>query len=547
VWDERGIEGPWSEPTHWTLGILKPEEWQAKWIGLDGGEPETPAATDAAAARWIAYPEGEPEKAAPVGAQYFRRTFEIPADRAVARAVFYVTGDNQASAFVNGHHVGDARSFRSLSEFSIVDALQPGRNTVAVAVHNVGDGPNPAGLIAVVRIEFAEGDPLVVTTDAQWRASNAEAADWNAAAFDDSAWAAAQDLGPSDMQPWGRPKAPESRVLPARMLRREFELRAPVKRAVAYLCGLGLSELYVNGDRIGDDVLSPGLTEYDKRAYYVAYDVTDQLQSGRNALGVWLGNGRYYAPRTGEPTSTRTYGYPKLLFHLRLEMADGSVGVVASDEAWKLTTDGPIRANNEYDGEVYDARKELPGWAEPGFDDSQWQPAQLVDGPGGVLSAQMMEPIKVTEVLHPIALTNPKPGVYIYDMGQNMVGWCRLKVSGPAGTRVRPAARGSPARRRHTLPRQHPRREGHRRVLPQGRGRRGLRTALYLPRFPLRRVDRLPRPARPRDTRGLRRPRRRRARRQLRMLGQARQQHLPQHRLGRARQLPQHPHRLPAA
>ena len=108
-----------------------------------------------------------------------------------------------------------------------------------------------------------------------------------------------------------------------------------------------------------------------------------------------------------------------------------------SDEHWKLTTNGPIRANNEYDGEEYDARREMDGWSRAGFDDSAWQPARLVAAPAGALAAQMIEPIRVTETLQPVAVTNPKPGIYIFDMGQNMVGWCRLKVRGPRGTTVR--------------------------------------------------------------------------------------------------------------
>jgi alpha-L-rhamnosidase len=151
---------------------------------------------------------------------------------------------------------------------------------------------------------------------------------------------------------------------------------------------------------------------------------------------VWLGNGRYFAPRSGSPTSTRTYGYPKLLLQLELEFTDGSTTHIVSDESWRLTTDGPIRANNEYDGEEYDARQELPGWAKAGFNDAAWASAQSVAAPGGRLAAQMMEPIRVMETLRPISMKEVKPGTFIFDMGQNMVGWCRLKVKGPRGTQV---------------------------------------------------------------------------------------------------------------
>ncbi|MBX7256499.1 MAG: glycoside hydrolase family 78 protein [Candidatus Hydrogenedentes bacterium] len=436
LWDEAGKESAWSEPAQWSMGVLKPEEWTAKWIGLDGGDEPADSAGDIAKARWIWFAEGDPAQSAPVGSRYFRKTIDVPAGRVLTSATAYLSGDNQGSLFVNGTHAVDFNSFKGATEKSIADVLTPGKNVLAVSVDNMGTGPNPAGLLAAFVLRFDGGDPVLVTTDGEWKASDAKADGWNTAGFDDANWGKAKDLGASDLQPWGTPKKPESRVLPARMLRREFDAASPVKRAMVYISGLGLYELYINGERIGDQVLAPGCTEYNKRTFYNTYDVTDVVQSGKNAVGVWLGNGRYYAPRTGEPTATRTYGYPKLLFQLRLEMADGSVQEVVSDESWKLTTAGPIRANNEYDGETYDARLEMPGWDKTGFDDSQWQTPLLVEKPGEVMSAQMSKPIKVNAVLHPVAMTNPKPGMYVFDMGQNMVGWCKLKVKGPAGTRV---------------------------------------------------------------------------------------------------------------
>ena len=235
--------------------------------------------------------------------------------------------------------------------------------------------------------------------------------------------------------------APEKRVLPARMLRKEFSAGDSIKRATVYFSGLGLSELYVNGAKVSsektaNDVLSPGLTDYSKRVLYVAYDVTDRVEAGKNAVGLLLGNGRYWAPRTKDPFPTRNFGYPKSRLQLEIEYADGKRDLVSSDATWKLTTDGPIRANNEYDGEVYDATAEQQGWSQPGFDDSRWHPVQIVDAPQGRMSAQMAEPLRVTETLKPVKVTQLRPGVFIYDMGQNMVGWCRIQVHGPRGTQI---------------------------------------------------------------------------------------------------------------
>jgi alpha-L-rhamnosidase len=227
-----------------------------------------------------------------------------------------------------------------------------------------------------------------------------------------------------------------NRRLCARLLRKEFMVNKKIRRATAFISGLGLFELYLNGARIGDQVLAPGLTEYDKRSFYLTFDVTKSMQAGNNAIGIILGNGRYFAPRSEKPTRTKTYGYPKLLLQLNIYFEDGSSLIVASNDQWKLYTDGPIRANSEYDGEIYDARMEIENWSKTGFDDSSWRKAEKVDKPGENIVSQITEPIKVMRTIQPVSVNEPEPGVFIFDMGQNMVGWVRLKVSGDRGTKI---------------------------------------------------------------------------------------------------------------
>jgi len=259
---------------------------------------------------------------------------------------------------------------------------------------------------------------------------------WLTTNFNDSNWAAAQKIGPVGMQPWGEVRSAENRVLPARYLRKEFAVEKKIARATVSFCGLGLSELYLNGGKIGNHVLSPAFAQYNQREFYVTYDVTRDLRSGANAMGIILGNGRYYADRSKVYAGTAQFGFPKLLLNLHIDYTDGSSSEIVSDGSWRLTTDGPILANNDYDGEQYDARKELPDWSKPRFDDTKWQAAQLVSAPGGVLSAEMSQPIRVTGNLKPISVQELRPDVFIFDMGQNMVGWCRLHVSGKAGDTV---------------------------------------------------------------------------------------------------------------
>ena len=182
--------------------------------------------------------------------------------------------------------------------------------------------------------------------------------------------------------------------------------------------------------------MNPALTGYDRRVLYVTFDVTKELRSGANALGIVLSNGRFFAPRFQVPVPMHSYGYPKLIGKLVVEFSDGSQKTIATDDSWKVTADGPLRSSSEYDGEEYDASRELPGWSAPGFDDSHWGSAQLVSPPGGQLEAQMLEPIRITEALKPARLLQPKPGLWMADFGQAFYGVVRLKVSGPPGTRV---------------------------------------------------------------------------------------------------------------
>ena len=299
VWDQQGKASAWSRPARWTMGLLQPTDWHAKWIGLDEPARGQAARKVLGDAQWIWYPEGHPEKDAPVGTRYFRRAITIPAGRTIKQATLFFTADNGGEFFVNGQRIGGATDFHYAAPFDVGGLLKAGKNLLAASVHNDGTGPNPAGLIGLLRIDFAEGEPIVVVTDSGWKSGQQEVAGWKDAAFDDAGWAAAQQLGPSGMAPWGPVSGPEDLRLAARMLRREFTLERKVRRATAYVCGLGLSECYLNGEKVGDDVLSPALSDYTKRAFYVTYDVTKQLKKGANAVGVMLGNGRFFAPALG--------------------------------------------------------------------------------------------------------------------------------------------------------------------------------------------------------------------------------------------------------
>ncbi len=432
VWDETGASSEWSTPASWLMGLLQKEDWKAQWIGLD----ENPALVDLSNVQWIWFPDGQPVLAKPVGSCFFRRSFQVPEDKQLVSASLVMAVDNRLTAYVNGQQCGTVEDYRNAVEINLSKYLQPGANVVAIEAKNDTESPNPAGLFGVIRLVFENDEMFIIPTNPEWRSSNQAHAGWNENGFDDSTWSNAEKLGQAGMAPWGNIGVPDSRRLPARMLRQGFEINNPVQSAVIHMAGLGLSELYLNGQKVGDEVLSPALSEYDKRVYYVTHDVTNLLKQGENALGVWLGNGRYYAPRVSSPAFTKTYGYPRLLLQMDIHFQNGEKLRIVSDPSWKLTTKGPIIANNEYDGEEYDAQLELPGWNSVGYDDSGWKNAAVVEGPKGVLDAQLFDPIRVTETIKPVSVTQSEPGVYIFDMGQNMVGWVRLKVKGERGTVV---------------------------------------------------------------------------------------------------------------
>lgn len=228
---------------------------------------------------------------------------------------------------------------------------------------------------------------------------------------------------------------------PAPMFRKEFSLNK-VKKARLYISGLGYYEAYINGKRVGNHQLDPGWTSYDKRVFYSTYDVTDLLKNGNNAIGAILGNG-WFNPLPlrlwgtfNLRTSLDLIGKPMLLAQLRVEYDDGTIEYISTDESWK-TEKSPILKNNIYLGEVYDSRKEIPNWNRPDFDDSKWSDAILSENQLNNLEAQPISPIRITKKITPISLTNPKPGVYVYDMGQNFAGWIQFKTNGKSGTIVK--------------------------------------------------------------------------------------------------------------
>ncbi len=314
-----------------------------------------------------------------------------------------------------------------------------------------------------IQVEYA-GPPLASATRCVWavRTWNAagEVSDWSPAATFETGLLRAEDWGGAiwighrgTTADGGDAAAGASgETPPSPLLRTNFRLgrggdAGEMRRARLYVSGLGFGEYFLDGTRVGPAVLDPAPTNYDATVLYSTYDVTDQLRTGASAdadagaehvLAAALGRGRY-----GEPTPNVWYweqapwwDHPKLLAQLVVTYADGSTDRIVSDTGWRAV-DGPTRDDSLFAGERYDARHEHPGWTAAGFDDTGWSAASAVTPPRGTLRSQQAEPIEALGEIAPVGLTEPTPGTFVFDLGQQLAGWARLRLTGPAGSEVR--------------------------------------------------------------------------------------------------------------
>ena len=430
TWDAAGTASPWSEPATWSMGLLDANDWKARWIGyVPERDPGTPSLEGG---KWIWFPEEGVNVlwGAPAATRYFRRTVSIPPGAKIKSARFAVTADDQFVLFVNGREVGSSDglgdAWRRQQCPDVAAALVPGENVLAVAATNTVGGP--AGLTGRLVVRFEKGDPLDVLIDGSWKTATKEEAGWQTAGFDDAAWVPPVVIGDVGMQPWGIPSAGPG-IPPSAILRKAFKAGRKVRRAAACASAMGLYELRLNGRKVGDDLLTPGWTEYAKRVYYNTYDVTDLLRQGENVVGAYLAPG-WYGLRG-------RYGADfRFLAQLLIEYDDGSTEVVATDDTWRAAA-GPILLADLYDGETCDARNETPGWDAPGFDDAGWDPVALgTSKTAARLQAYPGVTVRRTGELKALAVTEPRPGAYVFDLGQNFTGWARLRIRADAGTRI---------------------------------------------------------------------------------------------------------------
>ncbi len=302
------------------------------------------------------------------------------------------------------------------------DLWDSGKTVSAQTVYRpYGGKPLASGMAYFwkVRIWDTAGSASPWSTPAQWTMGLLRQDDWGAK------WIA--------QQPDGEP-APAAMPI----FRRSFRLEKPVRRATLYISGLGEYEARLNGAMVGDAVVAPGWTKYRKTVFYNTFDVTTMLHAGDNVIGAFLGNGMYNVVKTpGRYTKfVGSFGQPKMMALLRVTYQGGSTFDLGSDRTWRVKA-GPITYSSTYGGEDFDARLEAQGWERAGFKEEDWDAAIEVAGPGGALSAQTSPDIKVIAVFKPVKVSEPRPGVLVYDLGQNFSGWPRITVRGPAGSALR--------------------------------------------------------------------------------------------------------------
>jgi alpha-L-rhamnosidase len=436
-----------SETSWWETGLMKQDAWSAQWIGYETPEEAT---VRQAPAVWITNPDAKTSALGSGPEQRFDYRIAIQLSKPIKFAALYVTGQDTVSAWINGEKVLNEdplppwkqMPWKKFVRTEVTTKVSSGANTIAIeALHYV---VNPNGMatddappvIATLVVEYADGSWASYSSGANWKTAIHADAGWQEKNFDDAGWKSAiiwNPLSGRRSEALGHPWLPDS----VKSLRHNFTVSAPIKSARLYATALGGYEMFLNGQRVGDQVLAPGWTDYRERVVYQTYDVTTQVTSGENVIRALLAPGWYETPLEWfqQPNN---YGDtpPALRAQLRIEHTDGSVEWVTTDASWQAQR-SYILHSEIYDGESQDVHQRPPESDSPKLDPSEWKAAETIDPAPVKIVAQDFPPIRVERELKAVALTEPKPGVGVYDFGQNFSGVERLSVSGMGDVQVR--------------------------------------------------------------------------------------------------------------
>lgn len=534
VYDGSNNVSAWSAPATWSMGLLSQTDWTAQWIGYDAAYNLTPqqAANNAqfntSGLGWISCSGQTPQ--AGVYDSALRKQVVIPSGQVITNAVVALYADNFCNVYVNGqemtnaamtgcHPGGSAARWEATAWINVTPWLHVGTNELALDATS-SDAQEPASVIGQLVVQFTSGSVSNIPVDTTWEAAQWPSGAWKQVNYNDSAWTTPSSGGTA----WGTPALNDLARVPAPYLRKNFTVNQSVTRATVYVTALGAYELHLNGQKVGNDVLTPGWTQFTKRVYYQTYDVTAMVQAGSNTIGAILGDGWYASDLAFKGSRLNYGGTPRFLAQLVLQLSDGSTQTVVSDNSWQASY-GPIQWGDLLMGSEYDARLEMPGWDTTNFNASAWAPvatglsaassgytnvtalvASLVTnnllnftvnntdmggdpaygivktlqvnstlggtnltssfaenssvqiggggqpltilqalygdatrfpGVGGLqVQAAVTESSRCLETLEATNLTEPSPGCYTFDLGQNMVGWVQLNISGSVGDRI---------------------------------------------------------------------------------------------------------------
>ncbi len=431
IWDQDGHPTAWSDAASFELGLLDAtNEWKGRWITADLPRYNIEQ-TALAKASWINAGSTASQAAA------IRLALELPTNAVIRRAFMDVAADGLITNYVNGHctHPG----FTSLTAPLYVETgeqLSPGKNIIAISSAVVRNGirhdRNAAGRNAIAAhgvIDLADGQRLEFNTDASRKAAVAPNGNWFAPAFDDSTWATATVVAPYATQV---SKYYDITIGPGRYLRKNFAASKPITRARLYATALGVYDASINGQRVSDDLLTPGWTDYTKRVMVQTYDVTKLIHAGQNALGAVLGDG-WYAGRLGWMGAAQYGKRPAFNAQLEITYADGSVDTIATDDSWQAGP-GEIIGSDAQWGEIIDTQKAVKNWNQSTFDASLWTNA-IIEEHSVALVPQLGPPVRALMELAPQKITRHGEA-WIVDFGQNLVGHVRLTARGPAGDTI---------------------------------------------------------------------------------------------------------------
>ena len=449
LWGESGKPYAESKGAWWETGLMSQDAWKADWIGYETPEE---AAVRHAGADWIANPDAKSPELKGKEQQHFAYRTTVTLDKPVKFAALYATGRDTVAAWVNGAQVLTENAlppykqlpWKKFVRAEVTPHLSTGSNAIAIEVLHYVANPNGMAtddappMIATLVVEYNDGTWASFASSAEWKTAIGPAGIWFGKNFDDAAWKAAIDwhpLVPRRSESLGIPWIPDS----VKALQHTFAVDKPVKSARLYATSLGSYEMFLNGKRAGNQALAPGWTDYRERVVYQTYDVTNLVSEGKNAIGALLAPGWYETPLEWfqQPNN---YGLtpPALRAELRIEHTDGSVEWIATDASWRANT-SYILHSEIYDGESQDGRAipqtmaSFTGGAVAG----RWPHATIVDPAPVKIVAQDFPPIRAEREMQPKAMSEPKPGVFVYDFGQNFAGVETLRASGPSGTTVR--------------------------------------------------------------------------------------------------------------